>query len=78
MPRFDPPTIAKLKAAMRLHSAADGYRLTPAEEVALAAECALTKTQVHKWCADTVLRYADNVELVKFLQETTVKVISFY
>ncbi len=69
MPHFDPQTIAKLKAAMRKHSAADHYTLTSEERVWLAADCALTVEQVRKWCENARERYDTEEAMAKFLQQ---------
>ncbi len=73
---FDPPTIAKLKAAMLRHSAADHYTLTPGERVQLATDCALTVEQVSKWCYNVRGYYTSDAAMTKFLhKDPTEKVL---
>jgi hypothetical protein len=73
---FDPPTIAKLKAAMLRHSAADHYTLTPEERVRLATDCALTVEQVSAWCRNLRYRYDSDDAMAKFLhKDPTEKVL---
>jgi hypothetical protein len=65
---FDPPTIAKLKAALLRHSAADHYTLTPEERVRLATDCALTVEQVSEWCKNVRRRHNSEEAMANFLQ----------
>jgi hypothetical protein len=71
---FDPLAIKNIKAAMRTHSAADGYRLTAEEIAALAIECGLTEQQVRKWAENERYRHPTESSMTAFLNDDGEKV----